>query len=61
MELPFSFPSTPIISESVPPGELWIVTPGEYVEVIAPDGQGRQVELKPPSGWVIKLHDAENL
>jgi hypothetical protein len=36
-----------VVSEEVPPGELWFVTPGETMRVTFPDGETREYTIRP--------------
>jgi hypothetical protein len=41
------------VDERVPPGQVWLINPGESVEAVGPQGSQQVVELKPPQ--VVKI------
>ena len=42
-----------VVSEKVPKGQVWLVTPGHYTDVIDPQGTKHRFELEAPK--VVKI------
>lgn len=40
-------------SVDVPPGKVWLITPGERIEVVGPNGTRQEVTIKPAQ--VVKI------